>query len=63
MIDFSSFGGGGFPLTPTSGGVVVVEGPDLDRWVNGWPNGNVGLLRMGAHGCSTMVGANLCRVW
>ena len=63
MIDFSSFGGSRFPLTPASGGVVVVEGPDLDWRVNGWPNGNVGLLRMGAHGCSTMVSANLYRVW
>ena len=48
VIDFSSFGGGGFPLAPT-GGSVVVEGLDLDRGVNGRPNGNVGLLRMGAH--------------
>ena len=55
MIDFSSFGGSGFPLAPTGGGiVVVVEGPDLNRRVNGWPNGNVGLLRMGAHGRSAM---------
>jgi len=60
MIDFSSFSGSWFPLAPTGGGVVVVEGPDLDRRVNGWPNGNIGLLRMGAHGYSTIVGANLC---
>jgi len=50
VIDFSSFGGSRFPLAPTGGAVVVVEGPHLDRRVNGWPNGDVGLLRMGAHG-------------
>ena len=53
MIDFSSFGGGGFPLASTCGGVVV-EGLDLNRRINGWPNGNVGLLRVGAHSCSTI---------
>jgi len=63
MIDFSSFGGSRFPLAPTSCGVVVVERPELNRRVDGWPNGNVGLLRMGAHGCPTIVGVNLYRVW
>lgn len=53
VIDFSSFGGGSFPLASTGNGVVV-EGLDVDRGVNGWPNGNVGLLRMGAHGRSAM---------
>jgi len=52
VIDFSSFAGSGFPLAPTGG--VVVEGLDLDRWIDGWPDGNVGLLGMGAHRCSTM---------
>lgn len=61
VIDFSSFGGGGFPLPPT-GGSIVVEGLDLDRRVNGWPNGNVGLLQMGAHRRSAMYNTKLRRV-
>lgn len=62
MIDFSSFGGGGFPLSPTGGGVVV-KGLDLNRRVDGWSDSNVGVLRMGAHRCSTIYGTNLGRVW
>jgi len=62
VIDFSSFGGSGFPLAPTGSGVIV-EGPDLDWRVNGWPNGNVGLLRMGAHRRSAVWSAKLHRVW
>ena len=62
MIDFSSLGGGGFPLAPTNGSVVV-EGLDLNRRVNGWPNGNVGLLRMGAHRRSAMCSTKLRREW
>lgn len=62
VIDFSSFGGSGFPLAPTGGGVIV-EGLDLNWWVNGWPNSNVCLLRMGAHRRSTIYTAKLRRVW
>ena len=63
MIDFSSLGGGGFPLSPTGGAVVVVvEGLDLDWRVDSWPNGNIGLLWMGPHSYPTTEGAKLCRV-
>ena len=62
VINFSSFRGSGFPLASTGGGVVVV-GLDLDWRVDGWPDGNVGLLRMGAHSRPTIYGEKLYRVW
>jgi hypothetical protein len=61
MINFSPFRGCRFPLAPTGGGVVV-EGFDLDLRNNGWPDGDVGLLQMGAHRRSIMCGAKLRRV-
>ena len=48
MIYFSSLGSSRFSLAPTGGGVVV-EGLDLDRRIGCWSDGNVWLLRMGAH--------------
>jgi len=58
VIDFSSFGGTGFPLAST-GGDVVVEGLNLDRGINGWPNGDAGLLRMGPHVLATIYDVKL----
>lgn len=53
MIYFSSLGGSRFSLAST-GSSVVVEGLNLDRRVDGWPNGDVWLLWMGAHSCPAM---------
>lgn len=53
MIYFPPFGGSGLSLASTGGGVVV-EGLDLDRRIDGWPNGDIWLLRMGAHSCTAM---------
>lgn len=57
MIDFSSFVGSRFPLASTGG--AVVEGLDWDRWVDGWPNDDVGLLRMGGHSFPAMYDVRL----
>ena len=48
VINFSPFGGSGFPLAP-AGGSIVVEGLDLDWRVDCWSNGDVYLLQMGTH--------------
>ena len=48
MIDLSSFRGSRFPPASVSG-CVVVKGLDLNRRIDSWPDGNVGLLRVRAH--------------
>ena len=53
MVYFSSLGGTRFSLASASGDVVV-EGLDLDRGVDCWPNGDILLLRMGAHSCTAI---------
>ena len=50
MVYFPSLGGGGFSLASAGGGVVV-EALDLNRRIDGWPNGDIWLFWMGAHGC------------